>query len=430
MAKGSTSVKGIYFEFRSAKQYDALRVWVRPNKGEQIAISAKIHPTLKEINRHLEASGLRQHQTDADLLFQTLWQRLQQELRTEYSLQFYRAMVRVDLQSKEFNFEKSLEEFREYKNNTSVSHSYYSTMKQFWLPFFIGKGCLHPCDFKCFRSQAETHVRTADTVHGEKYSHYSYGGLCKALNQYMKFLEKYKYINANDLFTIWVVTTLEEKKRGKLKRKRSTDTYDLKETIQIKNLIDKTYANDPNEKAIAYGLFFGICTGLRQGNLLGLKAQDLFPETAVPHFRVSDNIVKGWSRGQKGSITFENSTKTTSEEDGEILLPLLQPTTEIACEVARYLKAFYKPNDRILPLSPDQVYRRWQSIAKRCGFKFLNPHNWKHSYATNGGQLLQSLYKGDPRLLQLCCLHTSFKMTEKYIKKKYAKSLLAWASSD
>lgn len=428
MAKGKTAVQGIYFEFRPAKGYDALRVWVRPSDGDQIAISSKLHPTLKEICKHLKANGLNHSTALEDRQFQILWHRLQQELQSKHGLKAYKALVRVDLHTKEFNFEDSFDDFEKYKGNTSVSHAYRSTLEHFWLPFFLGLGCTHPSQFKEFRVKAETHVRTAMTIHDEPYSFHSYGGLCKALNQYMKFLEKYKVINSDNLFTIWIVATLEEKKRGKLKRKRSTSTYDRDEVIEIKECIDETYADDLEKKLIAYGIYFGPCTGLRQANLLGLKAKDLFPDHKVPHFRVSDSIVRGWSRGLKGYIKFENATKTTSQEDGEILLPLLQPSIEIVCEVARFLKKHYKSDERILPLSPNSVYRAWERIARECGFRFLNPHNWKHSYATIGGEHLEQWYKGDLRLLQLCCLHKSLTMTEKYIKKKYAKSLQAWAS--
>ena len=428
MIRAISSINGLYFVWRTGATCDALRAFVSKGREKPLAISAKLHPTLKEINRLLKARKLRAAQADQDPEFLKLKQRLEHELKSEYGLKAYTAMKRVDLKTRAFDFEQSLEEFKKYKANTGVSHAYYSTMKRFWLPFFIQNGCNHPSEFKDFATQAETHIRTSETIHGEKFSHHTFNSFSKTLNQYMRFLLKHGYIPADRFFTVWITTTLEEKKRGQLKRKRSTDTYDLAEVIEIKRKIDKTYKDRPADKLLAYGLYLGVCTGSRQGNLLGFKAEDLRPDDEIPHFRVSDNIVRGWSRGEKGAIVFENATKTTSEEDGEILLPLLQPSREIACEVACYLKQHYDSRERVLPLSPWQVYHRWKRIARECGFKFLNPHNWKHSYATIGGEHLREWYKDTPRLLQLCCLHSSLKMTEKYIKKKYAKSLRAWAS--
>lgn len=429
MVKRKSSIQNIYFQWRPGKSCDALRAFVSKDREKPLAISAKLHPTLKEISRLLKSRKLRAAQGDYDPEFLKLKQRLEQELKSEYGLKAYAAMKRVDFKTRTFDFEHSLEEFKKYKANTSVSHAYYSTMKRFWVPFFLEKGCNHPSEFKDFATQAETHIRTSETVHGQKFSHHTYNSLSKTLNQYMRFLLKHGYISENRFFKIWITTTLEEKKRGQLRRKRSTDTYDLVETIEIKRKIDETFKERAAEKLIAYGLYLGLCTGLRQGNLLGLKAEDLRPDDSeIPHFRVSDNIVRGWSRGEKGHLVFKNATKTTSEEDGDIVLPFLQPSREIVCDVARHLKQHYASHERVLPLTPCQVYRRWKRIAQECGFKFLNPHNWKHSYATIGGEHLHEWYKDDARLLQLCCLHSSLTMTEKYIKKKYARSLRAWAS--
>jgi integrase len=137
--------------------------------------------------------------------------------------------------------------------------------------------------------------------------------------------------------------------------------------------------------------------------------------------------VSGYSRGIEGSITFVNATKTTSMEDDEVTLPFLQPSMEIACEVARFLKARVDPKERVCKATPKTFYRHWKRICSETGIRFVRPHGWKHSYATIGAENLQAWYNGDPRLLQLCCLHSSFSMTEKYIKKRYSKSLSAWA---
>lgn len=240
-----------------------------------------------------------------------------------------------------------------------------------FLAFFLGKKyCIHPSEFINYRQEAILHIRAAKTKHGNQpLSFHSYNGFSKALNQYMKFLNETNVIGSSSLFSIWILTTNEEKKRGKLKRKRSTDTYDLKEVTEIKKKIDKACENSPKKKLQAYGYFFGVITGLWQGNVLGLKGEDLFPDSEIPQFRVSDNVVSGYSRGEKGSIVFVIATKTKTQEDEEIFLPLIQPSLEIAVEVARYLKTNYKPKDRVCPSSPGGFYRTWKRIAKECGFK-------------------------------------------------------------
>jgi len=127
----------------------------------------------------------------------------------------------------------------------------------------------------------------------------------------------------------------------------------MDDLVDIKKKIDATYANDLQKKLRAYALYFGVCTGLRRGNFMGMRVENLVPEAKTPHFKVTDNIVSGWSRGKKGVIVFENSTKTTSDEDGTIRLPLLQPSRDILIEVTSLLKQHLNAQDRLLDAHPD-----------------------------------------------------------------------------
>lgn len=428
MGKKTSAIIGVNFQFRPGKENDSLRAWIFA-KGKFSSISAKVHPTLKTINTYLRDKKLRESHAEKDRDFVMMRQRLEHELCSEFGLATYKAIERLDMKTKDFDFEDSLEKFFVYKSNTSQPVTYRNCVRDFWLPFFlINKKCIHPSEFINYKAEAVLFVRSYKIKNsGESLSFHSYNNFSKALNQYIKFLHETSVINSTSVFSIWIQPTKEEIKRGKLRRKRSSDTYDISDLIEIKKRIDKTYATCNTKKLEAYGYYLGLITGLRQGNVLGLKAEDLFPDSEVPHFRVTDNIVSGYSRGEKGSIIFENATKTTTQEDGEIVLPFIQPSLDVAIEVARFLKNSYQPKERVCPGSPGGFYRVWKRIAKECGFKFLNPHNWKHSYATNGGEHLDEWYQGRPDLLQMCCLHESLTMTEKYIKKRFSKRLAAWA---
>jgi integrase len=232
-------------------------------------------------------------------------------------------------------------------------------------------------------------------MHGQKYSHNSYGTLTKPINEYMRFLREYEYVGENDVFSLNAKITLEQKKRGDFKQKRSSDTYSIDDLKDIKNKIDATYANDPKKKLRAYALYFGVCTGLRRGNLMGMKVENLSPEDTVPNFKVTDNIVSGWSRGKRGVIVFENSTKTTSSEVGEIRLPMLQPSPEILIEVTSFLKQHLNAHDRLITAHPDSAREYWLRISEECNFKFLSPLQWRHSYATIGAAMLSAQFCQD-----------------------------------
>src|SRR5690606_9798336 len=111
-------------------------------------------------------------------------------------------------------------------------------------------------------------------------------------------------------FKIFGRITSEMKKRGLSSASRKKDTYTEEDLLNIKLKIDERYGNEDPIKIRAYAIFFGVCTGLRRGNLLGIRTKNLYPNSEVPHFETSDNIVPGWSRGIAGNVTLENSTKT------------------------------------------------------------------------------------------------------------------------
>jgi len=425
MGKGNTNIIGLNFQWRHGTSSDALRAFVFSN-SQYIGISAKLHPTLNQINSYLRLHSLRNHQALTDNHFQVLFQRLHQELKSEYGLRTYRAIENLNLKTKEFNFEQSVEEFFHYKSDVSCSNSYKACIKNFWLPFFLSKSCEHPKDFKKWQRHAINHIKTSKNKNDQYYSHHTYGSLTKALNEYIKFLKEYEYITEEDVFHLKAKVTLEQVKRGQFSNRRSSDTYTESDLHEIKARIDLVYQNNLKMKLRAYALLFGVCTGLRRGNLLGLRAKHLFPDSKVPYFQLADNIVSGWSRGQKGSIIFENSSKMSAFEEGSVCIPLIQPSPAMLCDVATFLKTNLAPESRLVNAQPAAVARWWKQISKECGFKFLSPLQWRHSYATIGALHLHDWYRNNTYLLQQCCLHSSIKMTEKYVNQKAGQLLKAF----
>lgn len=427
MTSLKTNIIGLTFSWRRGKNHDAFRVFVYQNQ-KYVAISAKTHSTLKMINKLLEDSSLRQDQAVLDSKFQTLFHRLQHELKSEHGLKIYNALQNLSYISAKFDFNTSVDDFFKFKSDLSCAHQYRIWILKFWFPFFKSKGCEHPLEFIRWKHQAITHIKTVTNRYGKKYSHHTYGSMTKALNEYMRFLKAYDYISDEHLFTIYVKLTLEQQKRGNYANHRSSDTYTEEDLFDIKNKIDLTYQHSQAEKIRAYALYFGMCTGLRRGNFLGLKAKHLFPDAKVPFFQLADNVVKAWSRGQKGIIIFENASKMSSFEEGQVQIPLIQPSRSSIVETATYLKSHLSPNDRLISAHPDSIGRIWKKISSDCGFRYLSPLQWRHSYATIGALHLHDWYKGNAYLLQQCCLHSSIKMTEKYINQKGTELLKAFES--
>ena len=430
MSKGKINIQGIYTLWRPGTKCDALRVIVRPSQKPPVVISAKTFPLLGTINDLIRNKGLRSNAALDDGEVKSFFDRLCQELKQEYALSYYRAIEKIELKKKGFDFEESLEAFETYKSSHSISHSYRNIVEKFWLPFFLNKhSCSHPRDFVNFHAEAESYLRSAKTKYGTPYSPAAYNRKTTPINEYMRFLKKKRVIESAQFFTLDDRLTLEERKRKKINPVRSTDTYSKSELVEIKRRIDATFSHNTEEdlkwKLRAYGIFLGcFCFGLRIGNVLGLPAGNLFPNADVPYAQLKDNVVSGWSRGLKGDITIENATKTSYDDN--VKVPFLLPSVKICQELAVFLMTHIPADEPILKCSTGVPCRWWKEIARRCKFRYIHPHGGKHSFATIGAANLQ-LFKNNNYLLQFCCLHKDYQTTQKYINQKSDEILKLFA---
>lgn len=108
MEKKTSAIIGVNFQFRKGKKSDALRAWVFKD-GKYTSIGAKNHATLYAINRHLKENCLRASTADADEQFVSLKQKFEHELRSKFDLVTYKAIQRLQMKTKDFNFDESLE---------------------------------------------------------------------------------------------------------------------------------------------------------------------------------------------------------------------------------------------------------------------------------------------------------------------------------
>jgi integrase len=339
----------------------------------------------------------------------------------------------VDLKTKEFDYGVFIDLFFKQKSKTTaVANSYKGWIQYFWMPLLCEKyGCQHPNEFVNFEGFIEDDIRQAKTKYGKPYSPHTYSGLTSAFNEFMKFLKKKKVIDSEAFFLVYVETdTLEQEKRGLTVSNRGKDHYKNEELYEIKKKIDLTFPvtgkltplalkENKKWKLRAYAIFLGCCMGLRRGNIIGLKAEDLHPENEVPHLITSDNIVVGYSRAEKGAMKLENSTKTFK---GRVVLPFIQPDVDILVEVATYIKSEVKKGylltggSKTGTIFPDSFNAFWRKISEKAKFRYVHPHGFKHGYASRGAVRLGDWYDNSVYFLHRCCMHSKFETTQNYIK--------------
>jgi integrase len=446
MGKIVSRTKGLKFYWRKGKTFDALRVQVhavRENERSTFWIKASgddAHKILKQINNYLKKKKLKESKAISDEHFSALKERLEEDLKSKYGLSSYIAQKKVVLKTKEFDFNTWVESFCKSKSKkVSCAYSYRQWLLNFWLPYFVDEqGCEHPKDFIQFRGFVEDHVQSAMTKNGELYSPHTYKSMTVPFNEFLKYLAKKGVIQDGEVFKVSVSVTLEQEKRGNDQRKRKVGHYSANELYDIKKKVDAQYAiskedtkdeklDKKKRKLQAYAIFLGCCMGLRRGNIIGLRVEDLFPENEIPHLVTKDNIVSGYSRGEEGAYRLVNATKAFK---GRVELPFIQPDVDLLVEVAKYIKEHLKKgyilpgNSQFNTIHPDTLNKLWMRISKECGFKYINPHSFKHSYSTRGAAKLSEWYDRNPYFLQRCCMHAKFETTQKYIHQSEGDGFL------
>ena len=408
-----TNIVGLSQEWRPAKDYDSYRIGVG---YPTVWVSKEHQATLRELNAYLKTKKLRKEVALDDTHVQRLIQRLQYELKNEHGLKEVKARAALAYVTRRFNFDNTLEDYVRYKSDTVVApFKHVPYLREFWFPFFRERSCEHPSEWKTWKREAKSHIKTATKLEStERYSPETWVSLASALNEYMKYLKEEEYISEADFFAVHVSATKKSKRDGRNTSSRSRGVYSNDDLIKIKEAIDKTYKDNMPLKLRAYALYFGVCTGLRRGNILGLRVSDLYPDKGKPYFTTRDNILPGWAEGVKGDVIRLTETKTFV---GVASLPMLQPSPSILSEVAAFLIANLKSDDRLIECNSSSVGRYWAAIAKECGFKYVSPHGWKHSYATNGAQHFTEWYKSNAYFLQMCCLHEDYRTTNNYINQ-------------
>lgn len=287
MSKSKSNIPGLIEDYRRNDEFDGYRVAVCKDGKQQKWLGPKVDPRIRQLNDYLKRNHLREAEALQDTEFLRMRSAFLNAFKDEHGLKEYRVRERVFHESKEFDYRASLDEFMAYKSDTAipVRHRYYMT--QIWLPFFSGLGCNHPREWKTYRGRARQHVRTVKKKHkDERYSPETWVGIAATLNEYMNWCLDEGYITEPEHFSLSVGLTLEQKKQNQSSQQRDDDVYSIDELLDMKKRIDSVYQDNLKWKLRAYGIYFGVGSGLRRGNLLGMEAQDLQPDSDLRWFEL------------------------------------------------------------------------------------------------------------------------------------------------
>lgn len=140
-------------------------------------------------------------------------------------------------------------------------------------------------------------------------------------------------------------------------------------------------------------ILFDLGTGLRQGELLGLKIGDIDLENMLVHVNQSIKQVNVFDReGNKKYVTVEQLPKTKHSIRTVPIPSKLKPTIEEYIELRKIEKAkagsSYKESDYFFvtpsgtTINSSNLIKSYKRILKKAGVEYRKFHSLRHTYAT------------------------------------------------
>ena len=161
---------------------------------------------------------------------------------------------------------------------------------------------------------------------------------------------------------------------------------------------------------------FDLCTGMRLGELLGLKWGDIdFEENQFHVMRTIRKVKDPDNPEEKWHLEF-GTPKTPSSQR---VIPLNETAIKVLYDVQKQqeqnkIKAgeIYEDNDLVFctqlgkPLDPTNMRRTFHAICDKAGISGLHPHCLRHTFATRGAE-----NNVDVRVMQRFLGHATIKET-------------------
>ena len=196
----------------------------------------------------------------------------------------------------------------------------------------------------------------------DKYMHHQYG----TLRNIFEYAEKNKMIAENPMKYV----------EAPKMRKKKVDAMDQE---QAKLFFKKADESPIDLQSILYLL---VTTGIRRGELVGLKWRDIDTGSGVLH------VERGVSYTHGTGITVSTPKTSSSIRD----VPLMPATVDVLNRYKKYMEnkspstiikdayLFHMRDDIFQPIDPNAITRRVKRFMKNNGLPDLSPHDLRHPY--------------------------------------------------
>jgi integrase len=414
--------RGIYISWKPLKSYHDIKIFCKPPSIErQFAISIDEFPEYKILRNYIRDNGLTQNECETNKKVNELFSKCLRSIARKFGLE-ESAKEALALNRVKFDYITAVDEFLKFKRVKSKGN-YQSALLNFWMPLVINKLKIdNPNHWHAHAEEFVAHMFSYRKSDGEPLSTHSYTTYCTPLDEFIKYLNMKGVIANNNVFSVYKFLGFGDTSNMKESRKRGDDYYRFDDYKLIKSRIDELYHDDPSKKLLGYVYLLTLSTGIRRGNVLGLKRESFKLEHEIPHIELEDNVLDGNAYGKGGVIVEKKATKTTKNQ--RVLVPLIQPSPEIAIDVARYVRDNTPSGNYILNMHPTTFTKGWRSMCRELGVRYIHIHGMRHSVATNAVLNMSELYAGRVDLIKHQLSHANFRTTEKYLRTVNPEEIL------
>ena len=248
-----------------------------------------------------------------------------------------------------------------------TTEAYYEDLKKYITEYFKGAVLQDITSLQIqeyLQHIRKEHERKRKKKISDKYMHHQYG----ALRNIFDYAERNKMLVENPIKNV---------EAPKMKKKK----VDAMSEEQAKVFFQKADHCTPELRCMLYLL---TTTGVRRGELVGLKWRDIDTGAGVLH------IERGVAYTHKTGVTVNTPKTTSSIRD----VPLMSGTVEVIeayradvrkkhpSTIIKDAFLFHRIDDIYKPIDPNAITRRVKRFMKNSGLPDLSPHDLRHTCAT------------------------------------------------
>ena len=246
----------------------------------------------------------------------------------------------------------------------------------------------------------------------------SYSSVKKAkedLNNFFNFCIRKKWILENPMLDVHIdMNALPEAKK--------LEGFDEDEVVRIIEIALERHGNGELKYKCGYAFPIMIETGLRTGEMLGLRWENV--NLMEKYIDIKETIIYAKKRSTDSNSRVQINQKSAKTQTSIRRIPLTDKAVEYfeAQKKHRYFGEEYfvfnidDPN-RIFAINPSNLRRAFDKILKKAGLPHKGLHSLRHTFATH----TLNKNNGDIFVVSRLLGHSSVQTTELYLDTQYNK---------